>query len=39
MKRKASAIWNGGLKDGNGAISTESGALAAKQYFFSTRFE
>ena len=39
MKGKASAIWNGGLKDGNGAISTESGALAAKQYSFSTRFE
>ena len=39
MKRKASAIWNGGLKDGNGTISTESGALAQKQYSFSTRFE
>ena len=39
MERKASAIWNGGLKDGNGTISTESGALEAKQYSFSTRFE
>ncbi len=39
MERKASAQWNGGLKDGNGTISTESGALAAKQYSFSTRFE
>lgn len=39
MKRKASAIWNGGLKDGNGTISTESGALSQKQYSFSTRFE
>ena len=39
MERKASAQWNGGLKDGNGTISTESGALAAKAYSFSTRFE
>ncbi len=39
MERKASAIWNGGLKDGNGTISTESGALATKPYSFSTRFE
>lgn len=39
MKRKASAIWNGGLKDGKGAISTESGVLKDTQYSFSTRFE
>lgn len=30
MKRKASAVWRGGLKDGKGAISTESGALKSK---------
>ncbi len=28
MKRKASAVWNGGLKDGKGAISTDSGVLS-----------
>jgi lipoyl-dependent peroxiredoxin len=39
MKRKASAIWLGGLKDGSGSISTESGVLAQTQYSFSTRFE
>ena len=39
MKRKASAVWRGGLKDGKGAISTESGVLKETQYSFSTRFE
>jgi osmotically inducible protein OsmC len=39
MKRKASAEWNGSLKDGNGVISTESGLLNKAQYSFSTRFE
>ena len=39
MKRKASAVWNGGLKDGKGSISTESGALSKTQYSFGTRFE
>jgi lipoyl-dependent peroxiredoxin len=39
MRRKASAVWNGGLKDGKGAISTESGVLSDTQYSFSTRFE
>ena len=39
MKRKASAVWNGSLKDGKGAISTESGVLKDTQYSFSTRFE
>lgn len=39
MKRKASAVWKGGLKDGDGAISTESGVLKDTQYSFSTRFE
>src|SRR2546426_12737737 len=39
MKRKASAVWRGGLKDGKGAISTESGVLSQTQYSFSTRFE
>jgi osmotically inducible protein OsmC len=39
MNRKATAIWNGGLKDGKGAISTESGVLQQTQYSFGTRFE
>ncbi|HVF55739.1 MAG TPA: OsmC family protein [Pyrinomonadaceae bacterium] len=39
MKRKASAEWKGGLKDGKGTISTGSGVLSDTQYSFSTRFE
>jgi osmotically inducible protein OsmC len=39
MKRKASAIWNGGLRDGDGTMSTESGVLDNVQYSFTTRFE
>lgn len=39
MKRKASAVWKGGLKDGKGTISTDSGILSDTQYSFSTRFE
>jgi len=39
MKRKASALWQGGLKDGKGSISTESGVLKETQYSFGTRFE
>lgn len=39
MKRSASARWNGDLKTGRGAISTESGVLAETPYSFGTRFE
>lgn len=39
MKRKASAVWQGGLKDGKGTISTDSKVLSNTQYSFSTRFE
>jgi osmotically inducible protein OsmC len=39
MKRTASAQWTGGLKDGKGTISTQSGVLKDTQYSFSTRFE
>jgi osmotically inducible protein OsmC len=39
MVRKASAVWNGSLKEGKGTISTESGVLANTPYSFSTRFE
>jgi osmotically inducible protein OsmC len=39
MKRKASAQWQGGLKDGKGTVTTESGVLSSTPYSFSTRFE
>jgi lipoyl-dependent peroxiredoxin len=39
MKRKASAVWRGGLKDGKGTISSESGVLKDTQYSFGARFE
>lgn len=39
MKKTASAVWQGGLKDGKGQISTESGALNQAPYGFNTRFE
>jgi lipoyl-dependent peroxiredoxin len=39
MVRKASAVWNGSLKEGQGTISTDSGVLSKTQYSFSTRFE
>lgn len=39
MNRKASAVWQGGLKDGRGTVSTESGVLSNAAYSFNTRFE
>ena len=39
INRSGSAVWSGGLKDGKGTISTQSGALAAHPYGFATRFE
>jgi len=39
INRKASASWSGGLKDGKGSISTDSGALKAYPYGFASRFE
>jgi osmotically inducible protein OsmC len=39
IKRKGSAVWNGGLKDGKGTVSTQSGVLNQAQYGFNTRFE
>jgi osmotically inducible protein OsmC len=39
MKRKGSAIWRGGLRDGRGTVSSDSGVLSDTQYSFSTRFE
>jgi osmotically inducible protein OsmC len=38
MKRTGSADWKGGLKDGNGALSTESGTLSNVNYSFAKRF-
>lgn len=39
IKRSASAVWNGGIKDGKGAITTASGALKSHPYGFGARFE
>jgi osmotically inducible protein OsmC len=39
MKKSGSAVWRGGLKDGKGAISTETGALQNHPYGFTARFE
>ncbi len=39
MNRSGSAVWHGGIKDGKGTISTQSGALKDLQYSFSSRFE
>jgi osmotically inducible protein OsmC len=39
IKRSGSAVWSGGIKDGKGNISTQSGALDNTQYGFNTRFE
>jgi lipoyl-dependent peroxiredoxin len=37
--KKGSAHWSGGLKDGKGEVSTESGVLDKQPYGFRTRFE
>src|ERR687889_286886 len=39
MKRRGSAVWQGGIRDGRGTVSTESGVLSEAQYSFATRFE
>ncbi|WP_336974015.1 OsmC family protein [Sphingobium aromaticiconvertens] len=39
INHSGSAVWSGGLKDGKGAISTQSGALNAHPYGFAMRFE
>lgn len=39
MKRKASAVWKGGLKDGSGTVSSQSGVLSGTPYSFKMRFE
>jgi osmotically inducible protein OsmC len=37
--KKAWAVWNGGIKDGGGTISTETGVLKEAPYGFKARFE
>ena len=37
--KRASAVWKGGIKDGGGTISTETGALKDAPYGFKSRFE
>lgn len=37
--KQASVVWQGGIKSGKGEISTQSGALSAYPYGFSSRFE
>jgi osmotically inducible protein OsmC len=39
MIKKASALWKGGIKDGGGTISTETGVLKNAPYGFKSRFE
>lgn len=39
IKRKATAVWNGSGKEGNGHLSTQSTVLHKTQYSFSSRFE
>lgn len=39
MKRSASAAWTGGLRQGAGNISTQSGVLNNAQYGYKERFE
>jgi lipoyl-dependent peroxiredoxin len=39
IKKKASAVWKGSLKDGGGTISTETGVLREAPYGFKSRFE
>ena len=39
MKRTASAVWNGKVRDGEGKLTTQSTILINTPYGFSTRFE
>jgi osmotically inducible protein OsmC len=39
MKRKANAVWKGGLKDGSGTFTVESGTFKEQRVTFRTRFE
>lgn len=39
MKRNATAVWKGSLKEGAGVLSTQSKTLDNTQYSFKSRFE
>lgn len=39
MKRTASAVWQGSLKAGKGALTAPGGALKNTEYSFGSRFE
>jgi osmotically inducible protein OsmC len=39
MKRTATAVWNGSLKEGNGTLTAPGGALRSTPYSFASRFE
>lgn len=39
MKRKGRATWTGGIRDGKGTVSTDSGVLSDSRFSFGTRFE
>lgn len=39
IERRGSAVWQGGLRDGQGTLSTESGVLEGQPYGYGTRFE
>lgn len=39
IQKNGSAVWQGGLKDGKGTVSTQSGALSEAPYSFAKRFE
>ena len=38
MKRTATAVWNGSLKEGTGTLTAPGGALNNTQYSFASRF-
>lgn len=38
MKRKATAVWNGTVKEGSGNLTTASTTLNKTQYSFNSRF-
>ncbi len=38
MKRNATAVWNGTLKEGKGSLTTQSGAMSQQSYSFNSRF-
>ncbi|MGV3551519.1 OsmC family protein [Rhizobium sp.] len=39
MKRRATAVWQGNLKEGSGTLTSQSGALSNLPYSFKARFE